>query len=250
MKRIALLFLTVSLYAATGLMARADDEPDLDSDGDGLTDSLEFTLGTAPDNVDTDGDGLTDGEETNEFHTDPLREDSDDDGLGDAMEIGAGANLNSLDTDGDGMSDSEEVIALGLDPTDPDCDGDGLDDGSDLAAGGNATLADTDGDGLLDLTEVNVGLDPSDAYTGGEGVSDPQFIVSASHPVVSLQPGGAPHRLVFTALAYVGYDVLFSPDLYSWQLLTQISPGSQPTPQSIAEPVAGSPKGFFTLKPH
>jgi hypothetical protein len=200
--------------------------------------------------VDTDGDGLTDGEEENEFHTDPLSEDSDDDGLNDDMEISAGANLNSLDTDGDGMTDGEEVVELGLDPTDPDCDGDGLDDGSDLAAGGSATLADTDGDGLLDLTEVNVGLDPGDGYTGGEGVSDPQFVVSASQPVINLQPNGMPHRLDFTALAYVGYDVRYSTNLYDWQVLTQIIPSPQSTPQSIPEPVAGSPKGFFNLKPH
>ncbi|RIV38137.1 DUF11 domain-containing protein, partial [Flagellimonas lutimaris] len=35
----------------------------VDSDGDGLSDGEEATLGTNPDNPDTDGDGLTDGEE-------------------------------------------------------------------------------------------------------------------------------------------------------------------------------------------
>jgi hypothetical protein len=137
-----------------------------------------------------------------------------------------------------------------MDPTDADCDGDGLDDGSDIAADGNPTLADTDGDGLSDLTEVKLGLDPADRYTAGEGASDPQSVVNASLPGINLQTNGAPHQLGFTALPYVSDDVLFSPDLYNWQVLTQLNANAQPTPQSIPEPVAGSPKGFFNLKPH
>jgi hypothetical protein len=80
-------------------------------------------------------------------------------------------------------------------------------------------------------------------------VSDPQFIVSSSHPEIQLQPAGVPHRVQFTALPYVSYDVLFSDNLLTWEILTRIDAGTQATPQSIAEPVAGSPKGFFNLKP-
>jgi hypothetical protein len=43
----------------------------VDSDGDGLSDAAESSLGTDPQNPDTDGDGLSDGEEVNDYHTDP-----------------------------------------------------------------------------------------------------------------------------------------------------------------------------------
>jgi hypothetical protein len=81
-------------------------------------------------------------------------------------------------------------------------------------------------------------------------VSDPQFIVSSSHPEIQLQPAGQPHKIQFTALPYVSYDVLFSEDLQGWGLLRQIDASTLPSVQSIAEPVPGRPKGFFTLKPH
>ncbi len=41
------------------------DDPNSDSDGDGLTDNQERLAGTDPLNVDTDGDGITDDEDTN-----------------------------------------------------------------------------------------------------------------------------------------------------------------------------------------
>jgi hypothetical protein len=43
----------------------------VDSDGDGLSDASEISLGTDPQNPDTDGDGLTDGQEVNDYHTNP-----------------------------------------------------------------------------------------------------------------------------------------------------------------------------------
>ncbi len=55
----------------------------LDTDGDDLTDLLESTLGTDPNNPDTDGDGLKDGEEVLTFGTNPLEADSDKDGWSD-----------------------------------------------------------------------------------------------------------------------------------------------------------------------
>ena len=58
--------------------------PDIqDSDGDGLEDSLERTLGTDLHNKDTDGDGLTDYDEYCKDHTDPTKNDSDGDGIPD-----------------------------------------------------------------------------------------------------------------------------------------------------------------------
>jgi hypothetical protein len=63
-----------------------------DTDGDGLPDHIEETIGTAIDNPDTDGDELPDGQE-----------------------VSLGTNPNNADTDGDGMSDEKEISA-GSDP--------------------------------------------------------------------------------------------------------------------------------------
>ncbi len=54
----------------------------VDSDGDGLTDTMEREFGTDPDNADTDGDGLDDGTELANG-TSPLALDSDHDGISD-----------------------------------------------------------------------------------------------------------------------------------------------------------------------
>lgn len=109
---------------------------------------------------DTDGDGLSDGQEAT-LGTSPTDADSDDDGVPDGLEANPG-----VDTNGDGT-----INAL-----DPDSDGDGLFDGTEMGRGctgagtapGSATciadgdlgatrtsplLADTDGGGVVDGTE-------------------------------------------------------------------------------------------------
>ena len=48
-----------------------DTGPAVDTDGDGLTDHEEASLGTDPNLADTDGDGESDGDEVAQ-HTDPL----------------------------------------------------------------------------------------------------------------------------------------------------------------------------------
>ncbi len=59
----------------------------LDSDGDGLPDSLEtLVCGSSPNLADTDGDGLDDGEELL-LGTNPSNADTDGDGLGDSGEL-------------------------------------------------------------------------------------------------------------------------------------------------------------------
>jgi len=66
----------------------------LDSDGDGLTDAEEQTLGTDPQSADTDNDGLTDREEAKIYKTDPLKPDTDGDGFLDGQEVKGGYNPN------------------------------------------------------------------------------------------------------------------------------------------------------------
>ena len=84
---------------------------DVDSDGDGLADSVEtlWTL-TNPVAADTDGDGLSDGEELAVgMNTNPLQYDTDGDGVGDGDEVAAGSDPLTCDTDGDGLSDLDEI---------------------------------------------------------------------------------------------------------------------------------------------
>lgn len=86
-----------------------------DTDGDGLSNSQEFTRGSNPRLADTDGDGLNDNQET---ASNALNADSDGDGLSDFAEANAPipTNPNLADTDGDGVNDKTET-RLGTDPT-------------------------------------------------------------------------------------------------------------------------------------
>ena len=240
------IFLTSLLLCLLAIPVRADEDPD--SDGDDLTDAEELLLGTDPAKIDTDDDTLTDGYEV-ELGTDPLVMDSDGDDLDDAIEIGW-TGPGTIDTDGDGLTDGSEVNDHHSDPLDADSDGDGLDDDGEISLGTGVQVADSDADGLFDGTESILHLDPISIDTDGNGESDPQSLVRASNPSILVQAAGSPHQLHFTTVPFVRYDVMFSDDLVDWELLTQIDASTQATPKTVNEPVAGSPKGFFTLKPH
>jgi murein DD-endopeptidase MepM/ murein hydrolase activator NlpD len=67
----------------------------IDTDGDGLNDSLEVALGTDPNNSDTDDDGVNDGDEINAYFTDPNNRDSDGDGFSDGIEVADGTDPRS-----------------------------------------------------------------------------------------------------------------------------------------------------------
>ncbi len=151
--------------------------PDVDDDGDGLTNAQEAQLGTDPANPDTNGDGVLDGAEVAP-ETDAAALDSDGDGVTDEEEVAAGsdpADPNSVplagqpgfDSDGDDLTDAVEQ-QVGTDPFNPDSDGDGLSDFLEIgldpasATGTNAGLWDSDGDGVSDGVEVENGTDPND----------------------------------------------------------------------------------------
>lgn len=97
----------------------ANQLPDADPDGDGLTNQQESEAGTDPWKADTDGDGLSDDVEVsidlNPRSKSDGNADFDGDGLTNAQEIALGTNPNSRDSDGDGYSDGREV-AEGSDP--------------------------------------------------------------------------------------------------------------------------------------
>ena len=83
----------------------------LDTDGDGLPDTIEkYKTKTDPNKWDTDGDGLSDGDEINTYGTNPLNPDCDGDGLLDGEEVLVyGTNPFDKDTDDDGWLDPEDV---------------------------------------------------------------------------------------------------------------------------------------------
>lgn len=67
--------------------------------------------------IDSDGDGLADGDEIS-MGSDPDDPDSDDDGLDDGDEATAGTDPHDPDTDDDGYSDGDEVHIAHCDPLD------------------------------------------------------------------------------------------------------------------------------------
>lgn len=87
-------------------------DEDVDTDGDGLTDSREADLGTDPSAEDSDEDGLADGQEVDELGTDPLAEDSDGDGYLDPWEVAEGSD----------PADAESLIYTGGWPYNPNKD--------------------------------------------------------------------------------------------------------------------------------
>jgi hypothetical protein len=73
---------------------------DVDSDNDGLPDVLETSIGSNPNDVDTDGDGITDGVEFKGYNTSLTDTDTDGDLCSDGAEIASvdsNSAVNSLD---------------------------------------------------------------------------------------------------------------------------------------------------------
>ena len=125
-----------------------------DTDGDGMPDAWEQTVGLNPladdSNADSDGDGL---DNLTEYYVarNPRATDSNGDGRGDGDD----------DADGDGVSNAIE-IASALTPWSADSDGNGVDDGRE----------DSDGDRLSNATEAAMHSDIRNQDTDGDGVSD------------------------------------------------------------------------------
>lgn len=157
---------------------------DADSDGDGLTDDEEASIGTDPNVADTDNDGLKDGEELNIYKTDPLKDDSDGDGSKDGDEVNSyKTNPLNQDSDGDGLPDGDE-LKRNTDPMKPDSDGDGLADGQEVNQyKTNPLKADTDDDGLSDGDEVARKTNPLRADTDGGSVNDGQEVARGTNPL-------------------------------------------------------------------
>jgi hypothetical protein len=164
---------------------------DPDSDGDGLPDATELTLGTDPNRTDTDGDGLGDGAEVHGIllaqkvrgrhgrahpiglvHPNPLLADTDHDGVGDGAEV-RGTVLDQVVA-----ARHHRSFVIGhrmTNPTRADTDHDGLRDRAELTGRANRahrhhlsdpTRWDTDRGGVGDGREVRRGSDPADVRSG------------------------------------------------------------------------------------
>jgi len=141
---------------------------DTDDDNDGIPDSQEIEDGTDPldaESLDTDRDGIIDSLDL--FPLDSTEwSDSDSDGIG---------NNADTDDDNDGVSDSSDAFPLDSTETvdtdsdgignnaDTDDDGDGVDDLVDVYPLNSLYSKDSDLDGMPDAWEIRYGLDPNDS---------------------------------------------------------------------------------------
>lgn len=169
------------------------DLGDPDTDGDGISDSLENIEGTDPNDPDTDNDGLddsaddspldadndddglSDGEESNVFGTNPNDPDSDSDGLNDGLELGRVQEISTGYSEGTGIAyfgtalswDPDEDPGSTTNPLDSDTDGGGVSDGDeDINRNGRVDAGETD----PIITADDLGVPISD--TDNDGVPD------------------------------------------------------------------------------
>lgn len=147
----------------------------LDTDSDGLPDSIETDIGSNPEMIDSDGDGLDDYYEVFVTYTSPIKPDSDNNGINDAED----------DLDKDGLTNYEEYI-IGTDPWEADSDEDTLTDGDEINTYGTDPLKkDTDDDGLEDGDEIYLETDAINPDTDGNGIldGDEKFYQTFTHIV-------------------------------------------------------------------
>ena len=163
---------------------------DIDSDNDGISDSIEsipvqgdicnpLALDTDGDGVpdymdpDSDNDGIPDWAERSAINVQPTGIDTDGDGVDDAFDPDNGGYLEGIpidtdgdnipdfrdtDSDGDAIPDWIEGSSNGIGPLGTDSDGDGIDDAWDRDNGGVGlydTPVDTDGDGTPDFRDLD-----------------------------------------------------------------------------------------------
>jgi hypothetical protein len=164
----------------------------IDSDLDGVNDTIEVALGSNPRSTDTDSDGISDLDEWNEgtdlnhwdtdldlvpdgkertFGSSPTMADSDGEGLSDYLEFLLNSNPNSEDTDMDGASDLLEY-QQNSSLLHTDSDGDLAFDGAEYLHGSNPTDGDSDGDSIIDGYEYIYGSNPQSSDSDGDGVPD------------------------------------------------------------------------------
>jgi hypothetical protein len=186
----------------------------VDSDNDGLLDTIEAILGTDPNDADTDNDGIPDGVEdanhngvVDEGETDPCNADTDGDGIQDGTELGYTLDDIGPDTDTNVFQPDLDSSTT-TDPLNSDTDGDGLTDGQeDTNHNGmfdpgeldpNHVQGDVDGDGDVDLEDsilalqVMAGITPSatiykEADVNGDGKIGMEEVIYILQKVAGLR---------------------------------------------------------------
>lgn len=125
-------------------------QADVDSDKDGLPDSLELALGTNPMKWDSDGDSVIDSIEVGSDRNKPL--DSDQDGIINALD---------KDDDNDGIPTRQEDADKNGTARNDDTDNDGVpnyqdanDDGDSLLTRDEGSTKDSDSDGIPDYLDA------------------------------------------------------------------------------------------------
>lgn len=172
-----------------------------DRDNDGLDNDEEQEHNTNPDDPDTDDDTINDGTEVTNGSdpTDPCDPnpaatacvanptDGDNDNVPDEDDpepnnpCVPNPNAAACDRDNDGLDNGEEQ-EHNTNPDDPDTDDDTLNDGNEVTNGSDplnpcspndqADACDRDNDGLTTGEENEIGTDPDDPDTDGDGIID------------------------------------------------------------------------------
>lgn len=230
---------------------------DEDSDGDGIDDPSETSLGTDILDSDSDDDGLSDGKEVAEYQSNPLEPDSDSDGLLDGAEVHIYHSSPTMaDTDADGLSDFDEVTIYETNPGRSDSDGDGLSDSAEIQIHHTDPLvADTDGDGLSDGFEISTSeSNPLKKDTDGDGYSDKFEYESgfsptsaASHPVAQMFAHPAVELEVITQIGKK-YRLQVSEDMASWTDTDTIFAGTGGAIRDHFERATNGPKKFWRVR--
>ena len=166
----------------------------VDTDGDGLSDSDEGSIGTDPNDADSDDDGVPDGlEPSPNLDSDgdglinALDPDSDNDGIFDGTEMGKGCSGTGTNlAAGHCIADADPTTQTN--PLDHDTDHGGIHDGAEdanhngridagerdpnNAADDSTAATDTDHDGLSDDEEAVLHTNPNDPDSDDDGVLD------------------------------------------------------------------------------
>lgn len=175
---------------------------EIDTDSDGIVDSLEEYIGSDITNADSDGDGLSDYEELYEIGTNPLVKDTDGNGVEDffddldvdrltnAEEIRYNTNACHDDTDIDDLTDYDEINIYHTNPTVGDTDGDGAPDGWELENGYDPLIRNnrftlTESSGVISEANPVIAKVTLDAYEADVCSLEIRKVKSHENPYIS-----------------------------------------------------------------